>query len=115
MAAREERQGLERHPLPQATLHTPLFAGVEAPVVGFEVGLLVVLVHATGQRLVPLLVAAGAVAAVHVALALATRKDRRLALVFSRSLRYPRYARPAATRRGSTVAAEPTFPRKPLP
>lgn len=115
MAAPEEHQGLERHPLPQATLHAPLFAGVEAPVVGFEAGLLVVLVHAIGLRLVPLLVAAGAVAVAHVSLALATRKDRRLALVFSRSLRYPRYARSAATRRCPAAAAEPTFPRKPLP
>lgn len=103
---------LERHPLPQSTLKAPLFAGVEAPVLGFEIGALAVIVNATQLRVMPVLVAALAVAAVHVLLSLATRADRRLALVFSRSGRYPRHARPWPTLGSVPRRAESTFPRR---
>jgi hypothetical protein len=93
-------------------LFVPLFAGVEAPILGFEVMALLVAVHATGLRWTAIGLVAGALFAVHLALAAATRRDRRLTLVFSRSVRYPRYARPWPTLRTASRPAEPTFPRR---
>ena len=103
---------LARHPLPQSTLFVPLFAGVEAPVLGFEVMALVVAVHATGVRWVAIGLLTLGLLVVHLALAAATRKDRRLSLVFSRAVRYPRYARPWATSRTASRLAEASFPRR---
>jgi len=103
---------LDRHPLPQSTLRAPLFAGVEAAVLGFEIGLLALVVNATQLRLLPCLVAGATVVALHLLLALATRTDRRLSLVFSRSARYPRHARPWPTLATLSRRAEPTFPKR---
>jgi hypothetical protein len=103
---------LARHPLPQSTLKAPLFAGVEAQVLGFEVAALAVVANATQLRLLPSLAAAVTAAGVHVLLALATRADRRLALVFSRSGRYPRHARPWPTLVTRARRAEASFPRR---
>ena len=108
--AQDER--LERHTLPQSTLHTPLFAGVEASVLGFEVVALVLVANLSQLRLAPVVVASLAVAALHALLALATRRDRRLSLVFSRSFRYPRFALPWATLATSRRVPERTFPRR---
>lgn len=111
MTSRDER--LARHPLPQSSLHTPLFAGVEPPIVGFEVVVLVVVVNLTQLAWLPLAITAGGLAVLHVLLAAATRRDRRLTMVAARALRYPRYARPGATRATRRrTGAEPTFPRK---
>jgi type IV secretory pathway VirB3-like protein len=104
--------GLEAHPLPQATLHAPLFAGVEAPILGFEVGVLLVVSNLSQMRLVPVLVAVAIFLPLHLGLAAATRADRRLSLVFTRSLRYPRQARPTPTLATRRREPEPTFPRK---
>jgi hypothetical protein len=103
---------LARHPLQQSTLKAPLFAGVEAQVLGFEVALLAIAANATQLRLLPTLVTVPVIAGGHVLLALATRADRRLALVFSRSGRYPRHARPWPTLATRARRAEPTFPRR---
>jgi hypothetical protein len=103
---------LERHPLPQSTLSTPLFLGVEAPVLAFEVIMLVAVLNVAGLRLVPVVLVSAALAALHVALAAATRRDRRLSLVFARSLRYPRHAHAHALRLTFTSPAEPSFPRR---
>lgn len=103
---------LERHPLPQSTLHVALFAGVEPPVLAFEAVLLGLAVHVSGLRWLVIALVAGALAVVHVTLAAATKRDRRLTLVLARSFRYPRYARPWATLGTAPVAAEPTLPRR---
>jgi type IV secretory pathway TrbD component len=103
---------LAKHPLPQSTLHAPLFAGVEAPVLAFEVMALLVVVHATGQRWLVVGMVGAVLLAVHWTLAAATKKDRRLSLVFSRSLRVPRFAGPWATPASSPRPAEPSFPRR---
>ncbi len=116
-------EGLARHPLPQSTLHVPLFAGVEAPILGFEVVAVAVFVHLVGLRWLPLAMFGAGLAAAHLGLARATAKDRRLAMVFARSVRYPAYARPWAVldlngrhleRRnsGQTASSDPTFPRR---
>ncbi len=123
MRAASAPEGLARHPLPQSTLHVPLFAGVEAPILGFEVVTAAVVVHMVGLRWLPLAMFAVGLAAMHFTLARATAKDRRLAMVFARSVRYPAYARPWAVltgtdpllkRPGSAPAgsSEPTFPRR---
>ena len=112
--SRELDARLERHPLPGSMLTSPLFAGVEAPVVGFEVVVLMLVVHATSRRFLPILLAAIALAVLHVLLAAATKKDRRLALVFSRSFAYPKAAIPAPTFATRERHAEPTLPRKAL-
>ncbi len=103
---------LPAHPLPQSMLASPLFLGVEPPVLAFEVVALMGIVHLSGMRWLVVLVAALPLVAVHLALAAATRKDRRLSLTFSRSTRWPRYARPWATLATSPRRAEPTFPRR---
>lgn len=112
MRSEAASERLARHRLPQSTLFVPLFAGVEAPILGFEVMALLVAVHATGLRWLAIGLIAVALLAVHVALAAATRRDRRLTLVFSRSMRHPRYARPWPTRSTTTRQSEPTFPRR---
>lgn len=106
---------LERHPLPQSTLHTPLFAGVEPPIVGFELVVVVGVVNLTQLALVPLLVTGAILAVLHALLAAATARDRRLNLVFARSVRHPRSARPWPTRTTAPRTPEPSFPRRPLP
>lgn len=103
---------LERHPLPQSTLHVPLFAGVEAPILGFEVVALAVAIHVVGFRWAPLILIFGALAGLHTLLAASTAKDHRLSMVFARSLRYPAYARPWATETTLPRAIEPTLPRR---
>lgn len=103
---------LEAHALPQATLHAPLFAGVEAPILGFEAGVLLVVANLSQLRLVPLLVTVAIFLPLHLGLAAASRADRRLSLVFARSLRYPRQARPTPTLATRRREPEPTFPRK---
>ena len=110
MSERRE-DGLARHPLPQSTLKVPLFAGVEAPVFGLEVMVLVA-AFLLAPRLWVVLLVGGKLAFLHFALASATAKDRRLTQAFGRSVRYPRYARPWAT--SATVAREPepTFPAR---
>lgn len=113
--SRPTDERLERHALPQATLKTPLFAGVEAPVLAFEAAALGMAVHLTGLRWLPVAVIAGAVLLVHLGLARATRADRRLTQVAARSLAYPRSARPVPTFATGPVAAAPSFPRRPLP
>ena len=112
--SRELDARLERHPLPGSMLSSPLFAGVEAPVLAFEVVVLVLVIHATGRRLLPIVLTALALFGLHVLLALATKKDRRLALVFSRSFAYPKAAIPSPTFSTRERRAEPSFPRKAL-
>jgi hypothetical protein len=107
-------ESLARHPLPQSTLFTPRFLGVEAPILAAEIGVLVVVANLSQLRILACLVALAAVGALHSMLAAATRKDRRLSLVFARSVRYPRYARPVAEQRSPRRAAEPTFPKRVL-
>jgi hypothetical protein len=103
---------LAQHPLPQSTLHVPLFAGVEAPVLGFEVVALAVAAHVVGLLWAPLMLIFGVLAGFHVLLATSTAKDRRLSMVFARSLRYPAYARPWATETTFPRTLEPTLPRR---
>ncbi len=103
-------EGPARHPLPQSTLHVPLFVGVEAPILGFEVVAVAVLVHLVGLRWVPLAMFGAGVAAAHIGLARATAKDRRLAMVFARSVRYPAYARPWAVLESTAGVAGPGSP-----
>jgi type IV secretory pathway TrbD component len=105
---------LARHRLPQSTLFTPRFLGVEAPILAAEIGVLVVVANLSQLRLLTCLVALVAVGALHSMLAAATRKDRRLSLVFARSVRYPRYTRPVAEQRSRRRPAEPTFPKRVL-
>ncbi len=112
MRSEASSERLARHPLPQSMLFVPLFAGVEAQILGFEVVALLVAVHATGLKWLAIALVGAVLVSVHLALAAATRRDRRLTLVFSRSLRYPRYARPWPTERTASRAAEPTFPRR---
>lgn len=81
---------------------------------GFEVVVLMLVVHATGRRFLPIVLTALALAALHVLLAMATKQDRRLALVFSRSFAYPKVAIPAPTFATRDRRAEPSFPRKAL-
>ncbi|HEX4956387.1 MAG TPA: hypothetical protein VF017_23625 [Thermoanaerobaculia bacterium] len=103
---------LPAHPLPQSMLASPLFLGVEAPVLAFEGVALLGLVHLFGTSWLMVGLAASPLVAVHLALAAATRQDRRLSLTFSRSTRWPRYARPWATLATTPRRAEPTFPRR---
>ena len=103
---------LERHPLPQSTLSVALFAGVEPPVLAFEVVLLGIVVHASSMRWLVVGFVALLLAVVHVAFARATKRDRRLMLVLARSFRYPRYARPWATFGTTLTEPEPTLPRR---
>ncbi len=110
--ASQERERLERHPLPQSMLFTPRFLGVEAPILGAELAILVIVANATQLRMVTCLFTLVALAVLHTALAAATRTDRRLTLVFARSARYPRYLRPSAPWRSRQVAIESTFPRR---
>lgn len=105
---------LERHRLPQSTLHTPLFAGVEPAVVGFEVVVFVLVVNLSQLRLLPLTLTGVFLAVIHIALALATSKDRRLTSLIGRSVRYPRYCRPWPTQRTRSGVPEPTFPARRL-
>ena len=72
-------------------------------------------VHLFGMRLLPFLVVALVVVGAHLTLAASTAKDRRLSLVFSRSLRYPRYARPWGTLATPERPAEASFPKRTLP
>jgi len=111
---RADSERLERHPLPQSTLHSPLFAGVEPAVVGFEGVVFLLVVNLSQLALGPLVVTGLALAALHLVLALATGRDRRLTLVFARSNRYPGHARPWPTLHSRPGHAEPTFPRRVL-
>ena len=106
----EER--LERHPLPQSTLSRPLFLGVEAPVVGFEAIVMMIVINATGFRFSTVVLVGAVLVAFHTGLAMATRRDERLTLVYSRSHRYPKRLAAAATLGSLEVVPEPTFPRK---
>lgn len=93
-------------------LFTPRFLGVEAPILAVEIAVLVIVANATQLRILTCLLTLAAVASLHTVLAAATRSDRRLTLVFARSVRFPRYLRPVAERRSRKVVAEPTFPRR---
>ncbi len=110
--ANEKPARLDRHRLPQSMLFTPRFLGVEAPILGVEIAILVIVANATQLRMLTCLITLGVVAVLHTALAAATRTDRRLTLAFARSARYPRYLRPAAPWRSRKVVTEPTFPRR---
>lgn len=103
---------LARHPLPQATLSVPLFLGVEAAVVGFEVIVLAFGLNLTGLALAPSSLLVVIVAGVHSLLALATRRDRRITMVFGRSFAYGRLLVPWPTLATVRRVAEPTFPRR---
>lgn len=105
---------LERHLLPQSMLFTPRFLGVEGPILGVEIAILLIVANVTQLRLLTCLLTLVVVAGLHTALATATRSDRRLTLVFARSIRYPRYARPFAERRSRPSATEPTLPKRVL-
>jgi len=111
---RADSERLKRHPLPQSTLHSPLFAGVEPAVVGFEVVVFVLVANVSQLALLPLALTGLALGTLHLVLALATARDRRLTLVFARSIRHPRLARPWPTLASRPAQAEPTFPRRVL-
>ena len=105
-------EALARHPLPQSALHVPLFLGVEAPVLGFEVLVLALGLNLTGLTLVPSALLVALVAGLHTLLGIATRRDRRIAMVFGRSLVYGRELLPWPTLATPRHRSEPTFPRR---